>query len=107
MREGGLALDPGLAPGICGQLGMLAQQVSEAVNDRLPALGEKRLLVPEHVDERLLDRHDRPAPRGAQEEVVILSVAAGNLLVQQSDVGQRVPLHDKRGKNELGEALAH
>ena len=97
LGEGGLALDPSPPPWVRGQLGMLAQQVFEAVSDRLPALGEIRLLVPENVDKRLLDRNDRTSPGGAQQKVVVLSVAAGNLLVQQPDVGQGVSPQDERG----------
>src|SRR5437879_2068083 len=95
--QGDLAGDAGQAGGLPLELGNLLQQVGEGVDDHLPAVGEVRRLVPVDVDQRLLDGQDPGLPGAPEEPLVVLGVAAGDVLVDEADPVEGRPAHDDRG----------
>jgi len=80
---------------------MLVEQVTQPVHDRLPAVGEEGLRMPVDINQRPLDGCDRPAARGAQQQVVVLTVAARNVLIDQADDVEDIAPDQEGGRPHL------
>ena len=111
MGEGDLTGDAGQPGRLLVELGHLLEEVGEGVHDHLPAVGEVRRLVPVHVHQRLLHGQDLSGPGGPQQPLVVLGIAAGDVLVDEADPveggpgdhhGGGVGLHDP-GAEQVGE----
>src|SRR3954454_12358376 len=88
-REGerDLPADAGRALPAAGQLGMLAQQVALGVHDGRPAAEVERAAVPVHDHQRLPADRDRRVPGHPQQPLVVLAVAARDVLVDLTGGG--------------------
>ena len=73
------------APRLAAELGVALEQPDQRRGDRLPARREVRPLVPPHVDVRAaVTCTTGCVAGGAQQELVVLGVAAGDLLVDEA-----------------------
>ena len=98
-----LALDPGPALRFAGELRVAVQHLAQGGLPRRPLVPEVRAHVPPDPQQRLRVHGDGLVAGGPQHPVVVLGVAAGDVLVHRTDgPPERVLPHDGGAHARLG-----